>query len=74
MENKKIVEYRGIEGLVGAILEEDTKEGLTYGTPFYIAGTSELSKETETASDTHYYDNRLCHGGHRRKKDLCLET
>lgn len=57
MQNEKVVEYRGIEGLVGAILEEDTKEGITYGTPFYIAGTSELSKETETASETHYYDN-----------------
>lgn len=58
MEDKKIIEYRGIEGLVGAILKEDTEESLTYETPFYIAGTSELTRETETASEAHYYDNR----------------
>lgn len=52
-----ITEYRGIRGLVAAILEEDSKENLTYETPFYVAGSSELTKETETSSETHYYDN-----------------
>lgn len=55
----KIKEYRGIRGLVAAELLTDTTEtdGLTYGTPFEIAGTSELSKETENSSESHYYDN-----------------
>lgn len=55
----KITEYRGIRGLVAAELLTDTDEtnGLTYGTPFAIAGTSELSKETENSSESHYYDN-----------------
>lgn len=57
MENEKIVEYRGIRGLVGAMLTSDTEEGIEYGTPFKIAGTSELSKETEASSEPHYYDN-----------------
>lgn len=55
----KITEYRGIRGLVAAELLTDTNEenGLTYGTPFEVAGTSELSKETENSSESHYYDN-----------------
>lgn len=55
----KITEYRGIRGLVAAELLTDTNEedGLTYGTPFAVAGTSELSKETENSSESHYYDN-----------------
>lgn len=55
----RITEYRGIRGLVAAELLTDTNEenGLTYGTPFEVAGTSELSKETENSSESHYYDN-----------------
>lgn len=52
-----IKEYRGIRGLVAAELLVDTEEEITYGTPFEVAGTSELSKKTETNSDPHYYDN-----------------
>lgn len=57
MSDEKIVEYRGIRNLVVAPLKKDTKDELTYDTPFALAGTSELSKETESSSDTHYYDN-----------------
>ncbi len=57
MNEEKIVEYRGIRGLVAAILTKDTNDELKYDTPFALAGTSELSKETESSSDTHYYDN-----------------
>lgn len=55
----KITEYRGIRGLVAAELLTDTTDegGLTYGAPFAIAGTSELSRETENSSESHYYDN-----------------
>jgi len=53
----KIVEYRGIRGLVGAEVLADNGDEITFGTPFPIAGTSELSKETDSSSEAHYYDN-----------------
>ena len=52
-----IVEYRGIEGLVAAKVLTDESEGITYGEVKAIAGISELTKETASASATHYYDN-----------------
>lgn len=51
-------EYRGIRGLVAAELIKDTKTELEYGTPFFIAGTAQLTKETESSSEPHFYDNR----------------
>lgn len=56
-EKNKIVEYRGIRGLVAAMLKVDTEEELTYDAPFPVAGASELTRETETSSETKYYDN-----------------
>lgn len=56
-ETKKIVEYRGIRGLMAAKVTEDDADGITFGTPFYLAGTSELSKTTESSVESHYYDN-----------------
>ena len=53
----KIVEYRGVRKLVGALLTADTTESLTYGTVFPIAGTSKLSKTVESSSESKYYDN-----------------
>lgn len=58
MMDEKIKEYRGIRNLVAAKLIKDTKTELTYDTPFYLAGTSELTKETTSSSATHYYDNK----------------
>lgn len=52
-----ITEYRGIRGLVAAIVVKDTAEEYVCDTPFYVAGTSELTKETESSSEAHYYDN-----------------
>lgn len=57
MNEKVITEYRGIRDLVAAELISDTRDELTYGTPFPIAGIAELSKTTENSSETHYYDN-----------------
>lgn len=54
---EKIVEYRGIRNLVVALLTKDEKDEIAFDKPFALAGTSELSKETESSSDTHYYDN-----------------
>lgn len=53
----KIKEYRGIRGLVAAELLTDDEEKYECGTPFKVAGTSELSRETESSSESHYYDN-----------------
>lgn len=53
----KIYEYRGIRGLVAAEVIKDDAEGMEFGTPFPIAGVSELGKETEANSEAHYYDN-----------------
>lgn len=53
----KIVEYRGIEGLVYAPVTEDTTENFTTGEVKELAGTSELTRTTESSSEVHYYDN-----------------
>lgn len=53
----KIVEYRGIEGLVAAEVLTDTTEEITFGEVFEVAGVSEISKETDSTNEAHYYDN-----------------
>lgn len=53
----KIQEYRGIRGLVAAEVITDTAEAFECGTPFAIAGVAELSRTTESSSESHYYDN-----------------
>ena len=52
-----ITEYRGIRGLVCALVTTDTAAKYECGVPFFLAGTSELTKETESSSEAHYYDN-----------------
>lgn len=53
----KYYEYRGIRGLVAAKVIKDDADGIEFGTPFPIAGVSELGKNTEASSEPHYYDN-----------------
>ena len=53
----KIVEYRGIEGLVAAEVLTDTTEEITFGEVFEVAGVSEITKETDSTNEAHYYDN-----------------
>ena len=53
----KIEEYRGIRGLVAAEVLTDTTEAFECGTPFAVAGVAELTRATESGSESHYYDN-----------------
>lgn len=57
MEKVKCIEYRGIRDLVAAEVLEDTTEKFECGTPFSVAWTSELGRETENSTESHYYDN-----------------
>ena len=50
-------EYRGVRGLVAAEVTSDTIEAFECGVPFELAGVAELSRTTETSSESHYYDN-----------------
>jgi phi13 family phage major tail protein len=52
-----VQEYRGIRGLVAAEVTTDSAETYECGTPFPIAGVAELSRTTESSSESHYYDN-----------------
>ena len=57
MEKVKCIEYRGVRDLVAAEVVSDTIESFECGTPFSVAWMSELSKETESSSESHFYDN-----------------
>lgn len=52
-----IQEYRGVRGLVAAEVLTDDTEKFECGAPFAVAGVAELSRTTETTSESHYYDN-----------------
>lgn len=53
----KIYEYRGVAGLVAAPILEDSTENFITGDVIELAGVSEISKETESTNEAHYYDN-----------------
>ena len=53
----KIVDRRGIRGLVAAELLTDDADGITYGEVRPLCGTSSLSKSTETSNAVKHYDN-----------------
>ena len=52
-----VQEYRGIRGLVAAEITTDDLEKFETGTPFAVCGVAELSRTTESSSESHYYDN-----------------
>ena len=57
---QEIVEYRGVEGLVAAEVLTDNNElneGYTTGEVFSIAGVAEISRSTDSSSESHFYDN-----------------
>ena len=56
----KYTEFRGVDNLVAAEVTTDDNEesgGYVTGAVFPIAGAAEISKTTETSSETKYYDN-----------------
>jgi phi13 family phage major tail protein len=53
----KIYEYRGVAGLVAAPVLEDSTENFTTGPVIELAGVSQISKETDSTNEAHYYDN-----------------
>lgn len=50
-------EYRGIRGLVAAEVLKDTLEEFKCDTPFPVVPVAELTRTTESSSESHYYDN-----------------
>lgn len=58
--NTLVDEFRGTDQLyVAEVLTDnnETGEGYTTGSPFKLAPVAEISRTTETATDTKYYDN-----------------
>lgn len=53
----KIDEWRGVRGLVAAEVIKDDSDAFECGVPFEVAGVAEISRTTETTSESHYYDN-----------------
>ena len=54
---QEVKEFRGIENLVVAEVIKDASDEITFGAVEKLAGVAELSKESESSSETHYYDN-----------------
>ena len=53
----EIVEWRGCKNVVYAEVLEDTSESIRFGAVKRLAGVAEISRTTENASETHYYND-----------------
>ena len=54
---KTYFEYRGVSNAVYAEITVDTAENFTNGAVKDLTGVSEIGKTTDSANETHYYDN-----------------
>lgn len=54
---KTYFEYRGVSNAVYAEITADTAEKFTTGAVKDLTGVSEIGKTTDSANETHYYDN-----------------
>ena len=54
---KTYFEYRGVSNAVYAEITADTAADFTTGTVKDLTGVSEIGKTTDSANETHYYDN-----------------
>ena len=54
-----IKESRGVKGFVAAevLTDDNGADGYTTGTPFPVAGVSEIAKTRDSSSEAHYYNN-----------------
>lgn len=53
-----VFEFRGVEDLFYAEITEDSETQFSTGTPKRLSYTATISKEVESSSETHYYDNK----------------
>ena len=53
-----VFEFRGVEDLFYAEVTEDSENQFSTSTPKRLSYTATISKEVESSSETHYYDNK----------------
>lgn len=56
--SKNVFEFRGVEDLYYARVEEDSEGNYKVGNPKRLSYTATIAKEVESSSETHYYDNK----------------
>lgn len=56
--SNSVFEFRGVEDLFYARVLEDSEEKFECGTPKRLSYTASISKEVESSSETHFYDDR----------------
>ena len=55
---QQVFEFRGVDKLYVAEVLQDDEDGYVCGTPIHLAPVAEIGKNTDSASDAHYYDNK----------------
>lgn len=55
---QQVFEFRGVDKLYVAEVLQDDENGYVCGTPIHLAPVAEIGKNTDSASDAHYYDNK----------------
>lgn len=58
MAEQQVFEFRGVDDLYVAEILQDDAEGYVAETPIYLSPVAEVGKNTESASEAHYYDNK----------------